>query len=116
MAMDSINIEIHPAVDAGVINSKKREQQVAQARREARALLRAAERVRCLKRFKETRNRMLWKVVAVLFVVAVLSIVAGLDLMSTGLVSFLSAGATYWLAIQFGAWLQYVFCERGFMK
>ncbi len=108
--------EIHPAVDATVLAEEKKKQQQQEERRLAHERLKAAEKERCLKRFKSSGKKLLWRAGAIVVIVLLLGIAQTFDLMARPLVNFLTATSCYWLAIQFGAWLQYVFCERGYTK
>ena len=104
--------EIHPAVDASIIAAKRKKEE----RRLARARFAAAERDRIAKRFRVTLRPVVWRVAICFVVLMALGVCLGLELMKASLVNFLTSAALFWLAIQLGAWLQYVLCERGYMK
>ena len=108
--------EIHPAVDADVINAQKLWQQEQEEIRLTRKRLAEAKKIRVQKRLKYSTRSLIWKALAVIAIVALLSIFTGVGFISTPFANFLKLTVLYWLAIQLGAWLQYVFCERGYMK
>lgn len=108
--------EIHPAVDATILAEEKKKQQQQEALRLARERWAEAEKERCRKRFKSTGKQLLRSVIVVVVFLVLLCILTGLDLMAAPLTEFITSVGLLWLAIQFGAWLQYVFCERGYLK
>lgn len=108
--------EIHPAVEAENV----------QARREI-----VAERERVQKHFdnvaaslnrtkREKRKKATWAlafraIIAVVWV-ALIWAAQGFDLIAWEIAIPLECGAMLWFMAWFGAWLQYMFCERGLLK
>lgn len=108
--------EIHPAVDAAVIQAKKEKQQRLIERQARRLRMDQEHRERVTKRARETFGSLLLRMVIVIAFVVLMVVLQALSLISPPLVIFLASAALYWFAICLGAGLQYVFCERGYLK
>ena len=108
--------EIHPAVDVDVINAKKREQQRAEARRIAKQKIKHEYQERVIKRAKETLHPILWRVGIATTVIILLGILNAFDVVSRSFADFGTSVTLFWLAICLGAGVQYILCERGYMK
>lgn len=108
--------EIHPAVDADVIRANREKQQRLALRQARRQRMNQEYKDRVIGRAKATVDSILMKSVGVAVLMILMGILLAFDLISLPFVNFIASFALYWLAICIGAWLQYLFCERGYMK
>jgi cation transport ATPase len=112
----SFGAEIHPAVDADLLAAREQALQEQEERRLALEQAAAAKKERTRRRFRSAGKQLLRRALVALVIVVLLDIAFGIGLLSQSLVNLLSLAALFWLAIQVGAWLQFVWCKEGLLK